>query len=154
MVIFFHSSLATQILALLYRFFQKMQGQSGNISQQQPEGMPQKSGNSLVFQDVRVGLHCNMARFDEMHSTPSHWQSECCCPVVAKHKMVYTGRKCIRRRFHGAAVSGFPDCAVCQACRGVFPQRLLDIWVEKKRKEISKMNRVPHPMEYAMYYDL
>ena len=37
---------------------------------------------------------------------------------------------------------------------GVFPQRLLDIWVEKKRKEISKMNRVPHPMEYAMYYDL
>ena len=37
---------------------------------------------------------------------------------------------------------------------GVFPQRLLDIWVEKKRKEISKINRVPHPMEYAMYYDL
>ena len=37
---------------------------------------------------------------------------------------------------------------------GVFPQRLLDIWVEKKRKEINKMNRVPHPMEYAMYYDL
>lgn len=23
---------------------------------------------------------------------------------------------------------------------GVFPQRLLDIWVEKKRKEINKMN--------------
>ena len=28
-----------------------------------------------------------------------------------------------------------------------------DIRIEHA-KEISKMNRVPHPMEYAMYYDL
>lgn len=37
---------------------------------------------------------------------------------------------------------------------GVFPERLLQIWVEKKRKELQKISQVPHPMEYAMYYDL
>jgi glutamine synthetase len=37
---------------------------------------------------------------------------------------------------------------------GVFPQRLLDIWVSKKRAELKKINRIPTPDEFAMYYDL
>lgn len=37
---------------------------------------------------------------------------------------------------------------------GVFPQRLLDIWVNKKRKEAQKINQLPHPEEFSMYYDL
>lgn len=37
---------------------------------------------------------------------------------------------------------------------GVFPQRLIDIWVENKRKEARKVNEIPHPMEFELYYDL
>ena len=39
-------------------------------------------------------------------------------------------------------------------CGGVFPQRLIDLWVARKRKEAAKVNRVPHPAEFAQYYDL
>ena len=37
---------------------------------------------------------------------------------------------------------------------GVFPQRLIDILISKRRKESEAASRVPTPMEYAMYYDL
>ena len=37
---------------------------------------------------------------------------------------------------------------------GVFPERLIKIWIEKHRKESSKISRLPHPAEFAMYYDL
>ncbi|MCL2735999.1 MAG: type I glutamate--ammonia ligase [Propionibacteriaceae bacterium] len=37
---------------------------------------------------------------------------------------------------------------------GVFPQRLLDIWVKNKRAEASKVSQVPHPIEFGLYYDL
>ena len=37
---------------------------------------------------------------------------------------------------------------------GVFPQRLLDTWVRKKRQECQRVNRVPSPAEFALYYDL
>ena len=37
---------------------------------------------------------------------------------------------------------------------GVFPQRLLDIWIERKRKEAALVNRVPHPAEFKQFYDL
>ena len=37
---------------------------------------------------------------------------------------------------------------------GVFPQRLLDIWIENKRAEAAKISQVPHPAEFAQYYDL
>lgn len=37
---------------------------------------------------------------------------------------------------------------------GVFPQALLDIWIKKHRAESAKISRLPHPMEFAMYYDL
>ncbi len=36
----------------------------------------------------------------------------------------------------------------------VFPQRLLEIWVANKRKETARYNQLPHPAEYAMYFDL
>jgi glutamine synthetase len=36
----------------------------------------------------------------------------------------------------------------------VFPQRLIDIWIENKRKEARKVNEIPHPMEFELYYDL
>lgn len=36
----------------------------------------------------------------------------------------------------------------------VFPKRLLEIWVARKRKEASQISLIPHPMEFALYYDL
>lgn len=38
--------------------------------------------------------------------------------------------------------------------RGVFPDRLIDIWVKNKRAEASRVSQLPHPAEYEMYYDL
>ena len=37
---------------------------------------------------------------------------------------------------------------------GVFPERLLNIWISKKRAEAKKINAIPHPAEYEMYYNL
>ncbi|NLW79011.1 MAG: type I glutamate--ammonia ligase [Ruminococcaceae bacterium] len=36
----------------------------------------------------------------------------------------------------------------------VFPQRLIDIWVEKRRKDAARYNQLPQPVEFEMYYDL
>ncbi len=36
----------------------------------------------------------------------------------------------------------------------VFPKRLLEIWIARKRKEASKVSTAPHPAEFGMYYDL
>jgi glutamine synthetase len=36
----------------------------------------------------------------------------------------------------------------------VFSRRLLEIWIEKKRKELEDFNRIPHPAEFGLYYDL
>jgi glutamine synthetase len=37
---------------------------------------------------------------------------------------------------------------------GVFPKRLLEVWVEKKRKEVKAVSLVPNPAEFGFYYDL
>lgn len=37
---------------------------------------------------------------------------------------------------------------------GVFPQRLIDIWIENKRREARRVNEIPHPLEFELYYDL
>lgn len=37
---------------------------------------------------------------------------------------------------------------------GVFPQRLIDIWIEKRRKDAARYNQLPQPVEFEMYYDL
>ena len=37
---------------------------------------------------------------------------------------------------------------------GVFPERLIEIMIEKHRKDAEKISRIPHPAEFAMYYDL
>ncbi|MBP7174624.1 MAG: type I glutamate--ammonia ligase [Thermoclostridium sp.] len=36
----------------------------------------------------------------------------------------------------------------------VFSRRLLEIWTEKKRKELADFSRIPHPAEFGLYYDL
>ncbi len=36
----------------------------------------------------------------------------------------------------------------------VFPERLIEIWIEKKRKEVAELNQIPHPAEFGLYYDL
>jgi glutamine synthetase len=36
----------------------------------------------------------------------------------------------------------------------VFPEKLIKIWIQNKRKEARKVNDLPHPMEFEMYYDL
>ena len=37
---------------------------------------------------------------------------------------------------------------------GVFPERLIDVWVARKRTELKKMEQIPSPAEFKMYYDL
>ncbi len=37
---------------------------------------------------------------------------------------------------------------------GVFPERLIEIWIEKRRKEAAHYNQLPQPVEFEMYYDL
>ncbi|MBR3680282.1 MAG: type I glutamate--ammonia ligase [Oscillospiraceae bacterium] len=37
---------------------------------------------------------------------------------------------------------------------GVFPERLIQLWIAKKRSEGSEINQMPHPAEFAKYYDL
>lgn len=37
---------------------------------------------------------------------------------------------------------------------GVFPERLLKIWIDRKRKESGAVSAIPHPAEFAHYYDL
>lgn len=36
----------------------------------------------------------------------------------------------------------------------VFPQKLLDTWIKNKRAEAESINKIPHPAEFAYYYDL
>jgi glutamine synthetase len=37
---------------------------------------------------------------------------------------------------------------------GVFPERLIQIWLKKKRAELEELNRIPTPAEFKLYYDL
>ncbi len=37
---------------------------------------------------------------------------------------------------------------------GVFPERLIEIWLENKRADTKKHSEMPTPMEFDMYYDL
>ncbi|MBQ1977968.1 MAG: glutamine synthetase, partial [Ruminococcus sp.] len=37
---------------------------------------------------------------------------------------------------------------------GVFPEALLKLWIKNKRAEAKKINQIPHPAEFAQYYDL
>ncbi len=37
---------------------------------------------------------------------------------------------------------------------GVFPKRLIEIWIANKRKDAAAYNQMPAPVEYEMYYDL
>ncbi len=37
---------------------------------------------------------------------------------------------------------------------GVFPERLLQQLIKRNRAAASKISRLPHPMEFALYYDL
>jgi glutamine synthetase len=36
----------------------------------------------------------------------------------------------------------------------VFPKRLIEIWIQRKRREGKKVNQIPHPSEFELYYDL
>jgi glutamine synthetase len=35
-----------------------------------------------------------------------------------------------------------------------FPERLIALWLERKRKEAAEVSQYPHPVEYKLYYDL
>ncbi len=37
---------------------------------------------------------------------------------------------------------------------GVFPQRLIDQHIERRRKDSAAINQIPHPAEFMTYYDL
>ena len=39
-------------------------------------------------------------------------------------------------------------------CGGVFPQRLLDAFIRRKRAESLEVEGLPHPAEFSKYYDL
>lgn len=37
---------------------------------------------------------------------------------------------------------------------GVFPERLIEVWLERKREECREIAQIPHPVEFQKYYDL
>lgn len=37
---------------------------------------------------------------------------------------------------------------------GVFPKRLLEVWIKQKSKEAMKVNLTPNPAEFGLYYDI
>ena len=37
---------------------------------------------------------------------------------------------------------------------GVFPERLISIWIQNKKAEAARYNKLPQPVEFEMYYDL
>ena len=37
---------------------------------------------------------------------------------------------------------------------GVFPEKVLELHIARKRKEVQEVLRIPHPEEFALYYDL
>ena len=37
---------------------------------------------------------------------------------------------------------------------GVFPERLLTQYIARRRKDLDQISKIPHPAEFAMYYDL
>lgn len=37
---------------------------------------------------------------------------------------------------------------------GVFPERLIEIWLRRKREEAEAIAQIPHPAEFERYYDL
>ena len=37
---------------------------------------------------------------------------------------------------------------------GVFPEELIDLWIEKKKADFERVNSIPHPAEFSLYYDL
>lgn len=37
---------------------------------------------------------------------------------------------------------------------GVFPERLIEIWLKRKRAESLEISQIPHPAEFQKYYDL
>ncbi len=37
---------------------------------------------------------------------------------------------------------------------GVFPKRLIEVWLENKRAEAARYNQLPHPVEFETSYDL
>ncbi len=36
----------------------------------------------------------------------------------------------------------------------VFPKRLIEIWLKRKRRESLEISQIPHPAEFQKYYDL
>jgi glutamine synthetase len=38
--------------------------------------------------------------------------------------------------------------------RGVFPDSLIDKWIDTKMKDVADMQKIPHPWEIARYYDI
>ena len=36
---------------------------------------------------------------------------------------------------------------------GVFPERLIEIWLRKKRQESRELSQIPHPAEFQRYFD-
>ena len=37
---------------------------------------------------------------------------------------------------------------------GVFPEKLIEIWLDNKRADIERQSEMPTPIEFEMYYDL
>ena len=38
--------------------------------------------------------------------------------------------------------------------KAIFPESLIELWIEKKKADFNKVNSIPHPAEFTLYYDL
>ena len=54
----------------------------------------------------------------------------------------------------GEALDGLQaDHDFLTAC-GVFPEKLIEVWIARKRRDTARYDMLPHPVEFEMYYDI
>ena len=56
--------------------------------------------------------------------------------------------------FYGRALDALENDHEYLTASRVFPQRLIDIWLDRKRKELQEIEQIPSPSEFKYYYDL
>jgi len=53
-----------------------------------------------------------------------------------------------------SAIDGLQEDQKYLTLDGIFPQALIDFWIEIKTKESEEIRNTPHPLEYVRYFDL
>ena len=75
---------------------------------------------------------------------------------IARHEAAFDRLSAAVRRASEAldALDALRDDHDYLTAGGVFPEELIDLWIEKKKADYQKVHSIPHPAEFSLYYDL